>query len=251
MVFNYTKYCFAFLFLLLSFGCNNNKSKPADADLSSNSHYTAVSIEKADFDLHKGDSLQRLLIEQFCEESKGYQKGTWLGLNKCSWAIEKYRLDQTPETIQRNGEELSILLQDGKKLSFIHQNKEGKQPILFQLKKYLPGLGYVLIEKINGENCTQHLFVSLHDGKQYTVNGTPYLSPDKKNFILNGGIKACKSTLEYWTLSNQQIQQKWTSPLQGGAFEELRWLNEKSFVGSQISEDAQNASKRFTKYNLF
>ncbi len=247
---NHILYCFSLVILLLGLGCGQPTEKANSSGISTNNFYTATPIGEVDFDSHKGDSLQRLLIEQFCEESKGYQKGTWVGLNKCSWAIEKYRLDQTPETIQRNGDELSIIIQDGKKLSFIHQNKASEKPILFQLKKYLPRLGYALIEKIDGEECAQHLFVRLRDGKQFSITGTPFLSPDKKTFILNGGSKECQSTLEYWTLSSQEIQQVWTTPIEGGPLEELRWLSEKSFVGSQRSTATDSPKKRYTRYNL-
>ncbi len=244
------RYCFSLVLLFLIFGCSKPSEKANSSENQPNNHYTSSPIGKADFESQKGDSLQKLLIEQFCAESKGYQKGTWVGLNKCSWAIEKYRLDQTPETIQRNGDELSILIQNGEKLSFIHQNKTSENPILFQLKRYLPDLGYVLIEKINGAACSQHLFVRLSDGKQYSIPGIPYLSPDQKNFILNGGSQECRSTLEYWTLSPQEIQQSWTTSLTGGALEELRWLNEKSFVASHLSTETDNTQKRYISYQL-
>lgn len=214
------RYCLLFLSLYLC-ACTSQKE---------DAHFSKREIKAAAFKTVPADSLQKLLVEQFCEESKGYQENTWLGLNRCIWAIEKFRLGQYPELIQRTDHQLRIQLANGKQKVFLHRDLDTDTPTYFQFKRYLPKNGLILLERMSNEVCTQHLFVRLSDGKQTSVSGMPYLGRQERGFILNGGTDTCRSTLEYWTIQEGQIRKQWSEPLGTGKIEELRWVDAGEFV---------------------
>lgn len=249
--------CFILALFLLS-SCNSKTNTDPSADQSQGTqvlslqheHYEGELIDQAVFKRIKGDSLQKLLIQQFCEESKGYQKDVWMGLNKCSWAIEKYRIDQNPDIIQRNGDELSIILPDGSKKSFIHQDQEGRSPIYFQFKRYFPQQKYIVLEKMIEDGCIEHLFVQLQDGQETTLQGIPYFSSTGNEFVLNGKSESCLSTMELWHIKDGKLNKQWGTSLGSEKIEEINWINQHTVAIHLSSGQDDHDSHRYLSLKL-
>ena len=233
------RYYFLALLLVLA-ACSNSESPPSAPSQSTSSpqvHHTP--IKATAFQQVRGDSLQKVLIERFCEESKGYQENTWLGLNQCIWAIEKYRLAQYPELLQRQADTLIIPLVNGSTKRYIHRGLQTETPTYFRFQRYLPQNGLVLLERIDNQQCTQQVLLRLADGQETRLTGWPYFPKNERFFILNGGTEDCRSTLEYWHLQEGQATQKWTQPLTTGPLQEVRWIDDQRFVAQSAQGFAQ------------
>ncbi len=199
------------------------------------------------FSAAKGDSLQKLLIQQFCDESKGYRANVWLGLNKCSWAIEKYWLDQNPDIIQRNGDELNITLPNGEKMSFIHDLREADQAAYYQFKCYLPQNDFLFIEKIVDKQCPQHLLVNRQSGQQIELNGVPFLAPSGDAFLLQSHQEACRTKLEHWSLQGQQSKRNWAIGKTDWDIKEVKWTSPQEWLIALANQNEEHSKAQFAK----
>ncbi len=178
--------------------------------------------DQATFAASPGDSLQKLLIQQFCDESKGYRANTWLGLNKCSWAIEKYRLDHSSNLVQRHGDELHIILPDGAKRSFIH-NKSENEALYYQFHRHLADQGLVCIEKIQENHCPQFLLIQQESGSEQVLEGQPFWSPEGTAFLLQSNDQDCRERLEHWSITTGKAQRDWVVDFPDKALQEVKW----------------------------
>ncbi len=216
--------------LLLSPACQPT-ANPASAEPTTNEGQSLLdgqlllqAIDSATFAAGPRDSLQHLLIQQFCEESKGYRANVWLGLNQCSWAIEKYRLDHGPQFVQRHGNELNVVLPDGAKRSFIH-DLASERATYYQFRHYLPRDSLVCIEKIRESACPQLLLVQQRTGTERILDGTSFWSPRADAFLLQCIAPGCGERLEHWSVTGGSVERDWSIDFPANLLREVKWLD--------------------------
>ena len=203
-----------------------------------------------DFDLVAGDSLKKILIQRFCDESKGYQQNTWLGLNKCSWAIEKYLLEQLDGKASRQGNDLTLSLKSGKIIHFTHDTTATSSGIYYQFQKYLPADGYFVIEKLSDEDCPEALLIQAEQGTEARLEGIPHFAPDGKSFFLNGAKDHCLSTVEYWVFADGVPQKVWSIDRPDWHIREIKWGSDHEYLLALANEKEDLKSNKFLSLKL-
>ena len=80
-----------------------------DSTQFTSANLTIKAVSQSNFE-NQIDITDKKIIEKFCNQSKGYQQGVWEGENDCSWAIEKHKLEQWKDKVQRSGDTLKLAL---------------------------------------------------------------------------------------------------------------------------------------------
>lgn len=230
--------CF-FLVFLLACGGNPDAKKPGNDDnlsiepaleiiapsLLDKANLTLSDISQQDFEAIPYPDVDFRKSRQLCEQSKGYQANQWEGLNECSWAEEKEKINAFKELVRRKDKQLFLKTSTGE-ISFQHSPKAKEGATFYRFKDYISTSNYYLIEEIINGQCLNARLVSGVDGQAFTFKGmlTPF--PDGIHFIvyyLNPiGAANCSNKLEYYEIGAEGILKKWHVPFQNHRVQDLK-----------------------------
>ncbi len=189
-------------------------------------------------------------IEQLCEDSKGYRRNEWQGLNECDWVIENQLLSKDMMRAKRNEDVLSLKL-DNKQWIDITHNPEG---IYYRYKGYLSGISKYLVLISPADDCPAFWLINSSDGGKQKIEGLPYFSANGHQAIVtSGGItpsKACNSQLEHWQFTNNEFQQQSTLTTQNRVTEKLFWKGDKEVLLRQSALDSDKPTEYYARIKL-
>ena len=195
----------------------------ADEVAKSDSSESAVSSELpsifADAQFGHLDSMDVL-----CSRSKAYQQAEWKELNHCRWALEKAILAKIPEYAKRNGDRLSLQMDDGKWMALEHAYDESGEDQFFQFRSYLPNPHIFLITQHLATGCPTQWVIDAKSGQKMFFPGYIWQHPELNVFITGKGpeqacgkeahlihfTKAGDIKFEKLKLSGALNQVKWT-----------------------------------------
>lgn len=180
------------------------------------------------------NSENRLLVEKFCTESKGYQQDIWKGMNDCSWAIEKFKLEQYPELIKRNEDLLTLQLENGETYELKHDTKKNSLTY-YQLKDYHPKAKLFTIEVNQTNQCPNYWLINAVDGKKTSLKAYPHLNPSGESLLAISGSNKnkldCQAHIEFMNLKDGQLDRRWTYEPVGWYPTQVEWTpNGKLFI---------------------
>ena len=194
---------------------------------------------------------QNILAENFCKESKGYQKGSWEGQNDCSWAVELNSLERFAEWVTRIDDLLVIKLKNGQPVRLTHDKSNPDQILYFQFKNYLKEAGFFLVEAIQKGKCRVSYLINANSGISYTFDGIVYFSEDQVNFLSatfnNEFPLNCNNKIGLFKISNEQIEKIWHIPTGDWGVTEVRFINQKEFLLEQSTTGIPSEYKHYAR----
>lgn len=240
--------------VLLLCGCQSNLSEKASEQegQTSKAATNELSLEPIDAKTYQAALLtnRRSSIEQLCEESKGYRRNQWQGLNECDWAIEKQLLDLEKTQAKRNENVLSLKLGNEKWLTIEHE----ANGTYYQYKGYLAKIKSYLVLITKAQECPSFWLINPENGSKQHVSGVPYFSADQqKAFVTSVNSttsKACNNQIELWTFNDGTLQQQRSYPTKDRITEKLFWKGNKEVVLRQSSLETDHRNEYFAKINL-
>ena len=211
------------------------------------------SINKDDFENFEEKNEEKILIERFCEESKGYQSNVWEGENECGWAIEKYKIEQDQALVSRAGDILTIQLENGKSTSFKNILSKTDKDRTFRYKRHLKKSNYFLIEELRpNASCPIYVLLNAHTGTRNFLMGTPNIAKDETAIITSSAkstTSSCSNKIEYWSLGKENIKKEWEHVPSDWGVHELKWAKQNELYIAQITPEEKTPSK-FTKIRI-
>ena len=135
--------------------------------VSNGKSFKIFEIKKSEYLEAAADLEYSNLAEKFCNDSKGYQSREWLGMNDCSWAIEKYQIEENP-LISRDGNQLTLKIGDQHAQRIEH---DLENEIFYQFKHHLVDQDLFVIEEIKNGSCSKSHLISLKDKKTKIIDG--------------------------------------------------------------------------------
>lgn len=229
------------------------KTNYLDTAIFANAGATISSISRQKFE-ETPDSEHKMLVEKFCKESKGYQKGIWEGLNDCSWAVEKYKLANLSEWLVRTNDTLTIKLKNGEKKDFIHDKSNPDQILYFQFKDFLQDINFFVVEAIQNGKCRVSHLVSASDGSSFQINGTLFFSDDQGTFLASSFSKElpmnCTNKIELYKIANSQLEKIWHIPTGDWGVTEARFIHQKEFLMEQSTTGIPPEYKHYAKVGI-
>lgn len=196
-------------------------------------------------------SEHEMLVERFCKESKGYQKGIWEGLNDCSWAVEKYKLANLSEKLMRTNDTLVIKLKNGENKEFIHDKSNPGQILYFQFKHDLQNINFFVVEAIQNGKCRVSHLVNATDGTSFQINGTLYFSNDHGTFLASSFSKElpmnCTNKIELYKIANGQLEKIWHIPTGDWGATEARFIHPNEFLMEQSTTGIPPEFKHYVR----
>ncbi len=210
------------LLLVLSLffiGCTSkSSSEKVDSDQSSTiSKASFLQTKMISLDSYKTatvNSSDISPVDRLCKESKGYNKNEWEGINECSWAVEKFQLEQHSNLVKRSGHQLILELADGPK-TFSHSFDEGEPRTFYQFKNHHDKANLFCIAKYIENSCPQYLLIQKNNGHTESYDGLPVFNSNQDAFLLSTAsksISSCKNELQYWKITDGKAAKVWSGP---------------------------------------
>lgn len=215
-----------------------------------------VAIDSADREkfLDSQAFKHKIPAERFFKKSRGYQQATWKGENNCSWAIEKYRLNNFSDRISRHGDTLVVKLKNGEKMEFHHDHSNPEQILYFQFKNYLPKAGFAVVESFQNGKCPDSFLIDINDGNSYPINGSLYFSDDESAFFAASFNSEpplrCNNKIEFYTISNGQLEKKWHVPTGDWGATDIVFINPQKILMEQSVTGVPAQYNRYAELSL-
>ncbi len=216
-----------------------------------NANVSAISKTKFD---KTASSEHKMLVEKFCKNSKGYQKGVWENQNDCSWAIEKSKLELFSEWVSRFGDTLVVTLKNGEKIDFVNDRSNPDQVLYYQFKNYLQDQNIFVVEAIQKGKCRLSKLIKADDGSSFSINGIVYFSKDQNTFLaatFNNELPLhCTNKIELYKIANAQLEKIWHIPTGDWGASDAKFLSQKEILLEQSTTDIPLEYKRYAIINI-
>jgi len=240
-----------FVLLILSFSCANNTdsntsttTQEADATPSL-SQPKMTTIGAGVYEAALDASLKDMPIDRLCQESKGYKNHLWEGMNKCSWAVEKFRIDQNKDKVQRNGDQLQLLISDsGRQIELTHlkATSEQRAATFYQFQGYLPKADTYYLEVFRGNQCPQFWMINATTGARTSFNGRPVFNDLQDAFMMSTAVPknaSCPNELSFWKLVDQTFTQQWSVQPEHACYD-LIWASKNQWQAKCVNQGDQS-----------
>lgn len=232
---------------------NKQEAKAEQSIKLPNATLSFFPIDKNDFERFEEKNEEKILIERFCEESKGYQSNVWEGENECGWAIEKYKIEQDKAFVSREDALLTIKLENGKETTFKNIVSKTDKDRTFRYKRHLKKSNYFLIEELRpNASCPIYVLLNAHTGTRNFLMGTPDIAKDEMAIITSSAknnTSSCSNKIEYWSLGKENIKKEWEHMPSDWGVHDLKWAKQNELYIAQITPEDKTPSK-FTKIRI-
>ncbi len=256
---------FLMFFLFACSDENNDKSSDA-TDLSKNDSYSLIEpslLEKANLKLtlinqedfeeipYPENSFQA--SKNNCEASKGYNADQWEGLNLCSWAVEKEKINFYKTFVSRIEDQLILNTENGK-IRLNHKIETNEDPTYYQFKDYISSSNYYLIEEITNQQCLHSKLISSKEGNTHRFKGTLSLSENGLFFIVYTSTiirdLKCPNKIEFYEFKDSGIEKKWHLPLKNQRIKDLKFVKNKAIYIAFSKNNDQTNRLKYAKIGL-
>ena len=173
-------------FSLLLFSCQSKGPTDTNSESANNN------IEVAQKGYEDGSVGQLDSLDLLCAASKLYKKEEWDEENHCRWALEKRVLSQIPEYAKRSGDKLSLQVDNGQWLDFVHDSSDPAKARYFQFRKHLATPHYYILTQLQAGECHLNWFVDGKEGARNFFPGQIWKHPVFDVFITgSAALTAC------------------------------------------------------------
>ncbi len=228
--------------LILWIGCGNEKAPSTTSgetatEVNSNAEISNLNASTYKSALDK--SLESMPIDRLCKESKGYNQNEWEGKNACAWAVEKYRIEQHKDLVERKEGTLILQLDSGA-IEMKHPMDEGTtSDFYYQFNGYIKSANaYYLLAQQKGQ-CPQYWIIDRKDGSKTILNGLPVFNPQQDAFVFStASIQAnsCSNDVEYWKLKSGKFVKSSSIKAKLDLYD-IVWATGKTWFGVEKSAD--------------
>lgn len=210
-------------------------------------------IEKKEYVNLKNKDENRNIINKFCSESEGYQMNEWLGMNECGWAVEKYKIEQDKDFVNRKDNTLILKVKEGKDIQLKNVKPGDEDATYYRYRRMIASTFYV-IEVIKNKTCPRYLLFNANTGKRTVLNGIPHFSKNNEYVFLsnfsNSNGKWCPNEILLYQVQNGEWKNQWAHKPANFIVVDAEWLDNETVYVSRMVKGEDLKVRKHAKINI-